>query len=165
MSKAFLYIFDLDGTLIEGYINPPQPFERVEPLPQRAAKLAALRADGHIIAIATNQGGVAFGYNSEKDVRAKFARALEALGLPDNTHIAFCFSDARSKDARYNKPEDVARRKPSGAMLREIMAAFPDAAAKGVFYVGDRPEDQAAAADAGVPFMWAADFFGDVPNG
>jgi phosphoglycolate phosphatase-like HAD superfamily hydrolase len=31
-----------------------------------------------------------------------------------------------------------------------------------VVYVGDRPEDEAAAKNAGVPFQWAAEFFGGI---
>jgi hypothetical protein len=44
-------------------------------------------------------------------------------------------------------------------MLRELMAAHPEAAAHGVIYVGDTARDQQMARDAGVSFQWAWDFF------
>lgn len=153
-----LYLFDLDDTLIEGYVKQ-HPYSRVEVLPGRIERIATLRADGHIIGIITNQGGIAFGYNTEDDARTKFGQALKKLGLLADTQIAVCYSDSRSKDGRYNTPADVARRKPSGAMIRELTAANSEQATQGVLFVGDRPEDEAAATDAGVPFQWAHEFF------
>lgn len=74
-----------------------------------------------------------------------------------------CYSDSRSKNPQYRK--GVERRKPSGQMIREALAS--DAKAGGyshqnlssVIYVGDRPEDEAAARDASVAFSWAEEFF------
>jgi D-glycero-D-manno-heptose 1,7-bisphosphate phosphatase len=158
-----LYIFDMDGTVIESYMDRrDKDYHAVKPLPGVVEKLAALQAAGHQVAIASNQGGIAFGYNSEEDWRRKLGRAMVQLGLPADTPVAVCFSDARSKHPRYNKPDEVARRKPSGAMLRELMAQA-DATADQTMYIGDRPEDQAAAADAGVAFTWADDFFATIP--
>ena len=154
-----LYIFDLDGTLIESYMNPKRPFARVAVLPRRIEVLGDLRRQGHKIAIATNQGGVAFGYNTETEVQDKISRALKALGLEDDTFVAVCYSDRRARNPAYNRPADYARRKPSGAMLREAMAAWPEATQQGVLYVGDRPDDESAAQDAGVPFEWEREFF------
>jgi len=54
----------------------------------------------------------------------------------------------------------TARRKPSGAMIREAMARYVYSASE-TLYVGDRPEDEAAARNAGVGFQWADDFFKD----
>ena len=44
-------------------------------------------------------------------------------------------------------------------MLQEAIKAHPHAARLGVLFVGDRPEDEQAAANAGVSFQWADDFF------
>ena len=66
----------------------------------------------------------------------------------------------RSRDERYNQPEDAERRKPSGRMIIEAIDAHEDAAYDGVLYVGDRSEDERAALDADVSFEWATDFFG-----
>ena len=43
-------------------------------------------------------------------------------------------------------------------MIRELMVAL-GYTADATMYVGDRPEDEQAAADAGVAFRWAAAFF------
>lgn len=149
------YIFDIDGT-----IRSNERFQPGDLLPGRATKIAQLVAEGARIGFASNQGGVAFGYTTEDAVQAGFARMLATLGLPAETPIAVCYSDARSKDARYNQPADCARRKPSGAMIAETAAALGQPLAD-VTFIGDRPEDEQAAAAAGVRFVWAADFFGE----
>jgi D-glycero-D-manno-heptose 1,7-bisphosphate phosphatase len=157
-----LVIFDLDGTLISSYMDEPdQDYGRWHVLPGRRERLAELLTTGHTVGIVTNQGGVGLGYTPEEQAHAKIAQALDTLGLPPDTTIAVCFGHVESQDPRYNHPEVVARRKPSGIMIREVIAAQPTAAAAGVIYVGDRPEDQAAANDAGVPFIHAAQYFGD----
>jgi D-glycero-D-manno-heptose 1,7-bisphosphate phosphatase len=172
-----LYLFDLDDTLIAGYMaRPDKAYAPVELLPGRAVKLAQLRERGDDIAIVSNQAGVAFGHITAQDVIAKLGLVASALGYTSiwlfdggtpvrlgfdapalECHI--CYSDARSKNAQYRTPLDVARRKPSGQMIREAMEESPEAAALGVLFVGDRPEDEAAAKDAGVAFQWAHIFF------
>jgi D-glycero-D-manno-heptose 1,7-bisphosphate phosphatase len=52
------------------------------------------------------------------------------------------------------------RRKPGPGMLREAMSDF-EADPDETLYVGDRPEDEQAAKNAGVDFVWASEFFGD----
>ncbi|HUS17518.1 MAG TPA: HAD-IIIA family hydrolase [Chloroflexia bacterium] len=155
-----LKLFDLDGTLITSYMdNPDRAYDRWHVLPGRVARLAAERAAGHQVGIVTNQGGVAFGHVREQHATAKIAAVLQALQLPADTPVAVCYADPRSKNPRYTAPAQVARRKPSGAMIRELVAAYPEAAADGVLFVGDRPEDAAAAMHAGVAFVWADAYF------
>jgi D-glycero-D-manno-heptose 1,7-bisphosphate phosphatase len=155
-----LYIFDLDDTLIEGYVKK-QPYNCVIVLENRKERLAGLMEEGHEIAIVTNQGGIGFGFNTEAEYHLKIAQALDDLGLSHDTSVAVCFSHPQSQNRVYNRPEDYTRRKPSGAMIKEVMRANEYAARRGVLYVGDRPEDSAAADDAGVQFAWTWDFFGD----
>lgn len=157
-----LYIFDLDGTLISGYMDTPtKDYHIWHVLPGRVEKLAELRAAGHIVEIATNQGAVAFGYVAEQVAWEKLYSARAALGLDALTTMAACFADARSPDPRYNDPAEVARRKPGGAMIQELINRHPYEASLGVLFVGDRPEDEQAAQNAGVAFRWAHEFFGD----
>jgi D-glycero-D-manno-heptose 1,7-bisphosphate phosphatase len=174
-----LYLFDLDDTLIAGYMaRPDKAYAPVELLPNRAAIIAELRARGNDIALITNQAGVAFGHITEQDVIAKLGLVASALGFASiwlfdgGTHMRIgwefpalvchvCYSDARSKNAQYRTPADVARRKPSGQMIREAMGDSPEASALGVLFVGDREEDLQAAQDAGVAFQWAHIFFKD----
>jgi len=152
-----LYLFDLDGTLISGYMdNPDRDYHTWQPLPGRGRKLAELRHAGHSVGVITNQGGVAFGLVTEADWERKIADVCYRLRL-DWESVFVCFADARGK-APYNDPAAAARRKPSGAMIREAMARYAYAAAD-TLSVGDRPEDEQAARDAGVAFQWADDFF------
>jgi D-glycero-D-manno-heptose 1,7-bisphosphate phosphatase len=157
-----LYLFDLDDTLITGYMNSPsRNFWGWAPLRQRRERLAELCAEGHEVGIVTNQAGVAFGHVTEADVSEKLTAVLVALDLPLSTPVRVCYAHPTAIVLRYREPVQVARRKPSGAMIREVMRLLPEQAAQGVVYVGDRPEDEAAAADAGVAFAWAREFFED----
>lgn len=175
-----MILFDLDNTLLTGYMDDAEKrFNRWEVLPGRLNKLYDLRAYGVAIGIVTNQGGVAFGKVTETEVYRKLQQVASVLlfdhleiydGLneeqPQVTYgatgrggllrVFVCYSDARSGDARYNQPADVSRRKPSGAMIQEARGAL---GAEHVLFVGDRPEDETAAKDAGVAFAWAEDFF------
>lgn len=164
-----LYLFDLDNTLISGYMdNPDKNYDAWKVLPGRRTRLNQLLMQGHKVAIITNQGGVAFGLVSERACDAKLNQAVRALGLsnprsggdaPDP--LIYCSIHHPNGKPPYNDPVLAARRKPSGAMIREAMQDYPQAAARGVLMVGDRPEDEAAANDAGVPFQWSHEFFGD----
>lgn len=160
-----LYLFDLDGTLISGYMdNPDRDYHTWQVLPGRSEQLIQLAVAGHDIAIVTNQGGVAFGFIDEQTAWMKIYEAARRCGLPPDTIRTYaCFHDPRGKSP-YNDPVQAARRKPSGAMIREAMfdagLSDDDADDRGhVLFVGDRPEDEAAAKDARVPFQWAHLFF------
>jgi D-glycero-D-manno-heptose 1,7-bisphosphate phosphatase len=155
-----LICLDLDGTIVSPYIsNHGQNYHDWQVLIGRRERLAGLQAEGHTIAIVTAQAGVALGYLSEADVAQKLQAVLVALRLPAATPVVVCYAHPEATDARYRTPEELARRKPAGAMLRELMAAHPEAAAQGVIYVGDTARDQQMASDAGVTFQWAWDFF------
>lgn len=150
-------IFDFDGTLVEAYMDrSDRNFFLVRPLPRRIERLALLRDRGHTIAVATNQAAVAFNYVTEQDVRDKLQRALLHLMLPSETIVKVCYAHPKASIPHYKDPAELARRKPSGAMLLEITGGDPDA-----FYIGDREEDEQAARAAGIPFCWTHSFFND----
>jgi D-glycero-D-manno-heptose 1,7-bisphosphate phosphatase len=163
-----LYLFDLDNTLISSYLDTPEKdYNDWHVLPGRREKLEQLRNRGHAIAIVTNQRGIAFGYTSIEQYDDKVLDAIGRLGLsnprsdgaPAYPFVYVCPSDVRGKPP-YNDPNDAARAKPSGAMIREAMEDHPQDTAEGVLMVGDRQEDYDAAKNAGVPFQWAHVFFG-----
>src|SRR5687767_14747564 len=80
--RNVLYLFDLDNTLISGYMdNPDKNYDAWKVLPGRRARLNQLLMQGHKVAIITNQGGVAFGIVSERACDAKLTQAIRALGL------------------------------------------------------------------------------------
>lgn len=161
-----LYLFDMDGTLITGYMdNPGREYDQWDVLPKRKARIRELLLQGNEVCIITNQGGVAFGHVTDRQADTKIHKVLSELGLidlrsdgdPAPARVIACYSDTRGRPP-WNDPVDAARRKPSGAMIREAIARFPVAASLGVVYVGDRLEDYEAAKDAGVPFQWAHEF-------
>ena len=157
-----LYIFDKDGTLIASLGKRPanSPAEQ-HPLPGVVEKLAELRAAGHRLALASNQGGVAWGFLTLEKAGALMVDCAEKVGGLD----AWRFSPYDSKAAarRPNSPYacEHESRKPRPGMLLEIMAEL-GASASDTVMVGDQESDQQAAQAAGVSFAWAADFFGQV---
>lgn len=156
-----LYLFDMDGTLIENYMDSPnrdKDYDKVELLPGRRERLHKLWQNGNKLGIVTNQGGVAFGYVTHEQAQSKIERVVAMLGVPMSLH--YCFSDRRGK-VPWNSPQDADRRKPSGAMILEAMQRHEISMGQQVIMVGDRPEDCDAAENAGVEFEWADDFFAE----
>lgn len=174
------YLFDLDGTLIVGYMDrADKDFAPVELLPGVAETWKRLRWEtGNNLAIVTNQAGVAFGFTSEDDVILKFQRVASALGydwievhygadeplemeslVPGGEGVLVfhvCYTHPKASVERYQEDNLVSdRRKPSPLMIREAMErqeGWP-------IFVGDSAEDEKAARNAGIAFQWAGEFF------
>lgn len=151
-----LIIFDKDGTLT---INPeekrpPNTLEEVTFYPDVEAKTKALKAEGHTLAVATNQGGVAFGFFSREDAHAIAEHAADFIGA---TAYAVCVVHPKGKVAGTKRESDY--RKPNGGMIQYLMDALGYDASETV-YVGDMDSDKEAAVAAGVRFEWANEFFG-----
>lgn len=158
-----LYL-DLDGTVREGkddalgrFVNGP---EDVVVFPQAVELMRRWRADGGRIVGVSNQGGVALGLVSFRDVADGMVETQKQTGgLFDR--IMFCIHHPKAAD-----PE-MARcwcRKPSAGAVVEaahgLVERFRDERYPpymGLF-VGDRPEDKACAESAGLDFMWAVDW-------
>jgi D-glycero-D-manno-heptose 1,7-bisphosphate phosphatase len=154
-----LYIFDKDGTLIASLGKRPAntPAEQ-RPLPGVVEKLAELRASGHRLAMASNQGGVAWGFLTLEKTEALMADCAAKVGGLDT--YRFSPYDAKAAGRRPNSPyarEDESR-KPRPGMLLEIMSELGISPAETVM-VGDQESDQQAAEAAGVQFTWAETFF------
>lgn len=166
---AELIVADLDGTVIEGYMDAPKAerdFAKVAIFASAAGQIAAARAAGKKVAIATNQAGVAFGYQSVEETEAKFQRVAQLLGYraalvadgrqpirqpaPNELLVCVCYAHPDAEPWR----DTLARRKPSGAMIREAAQAH-GVPLEHTLYVGDREEDNKAAGDAGVAFLKA----------
>jgi D-glycero-D-manno-heptose 1,7-bisphosphate phosphatase len=136
-----LVIFDLDGTLTPQRPSSTAPFKR-EFLPNVRERCAQLRADGHVLAIATNQGGIRKGLK-----RDEVFAILKWVSNELNISMAH-FADGTNPD----------RKKPAPGMLLELMNELGHDGTNTVF-VGDAPTDLAAAVAAGVRFHWANQFF------
>lgn len=152
-----LAIFDFDSTLVtssSGAKFPQGVADRVW-LPRRLEKLRALRTLGTKLAIATNQGGAAFGYFKPHEFDVVVRRFAQEA---DIDAVAVCYEHPQGR-----VPELIAesgRRKPAPGMLLELMSTF-GVSPELTLYVGDREEDREAARRARVAFEWASDFFGD----
>lgn len=158
-----LIIFDKDGTLV-GVPDPAgnrpanSPEEQVL-LPGRLEKIQRLREQGARIAIASNQGGVAWGFISYDQAAALMEDCARKIGGADA--IRFCPHDARAVGKPNSRAEYAVPcgcRKPAPGMILSIMQELGASPANTIF-VGDRPEDAEAAKAAGVRFEWAEIFF------
>ncbi len=154
-----LYIFDKDGTLVGRAGNRPAntPDEQVL-LPGVAEKIAELRAQGHKLALASNQGGVAWGFITEDEAWALMDDCAEKVGGLDAA--AMCPYDARARGPKA-LPEfarDDRCRKPNPGMLLDLMEQLCASPASTVM-VGDRESDRLAAEAAGCEFVGADEFF------
>lgn len=154
-----LVIFDVDGTLTT--TKSGETF-RVSAddwqwLPNRVEKCHQLVKQGLVLAIASNQAGVAFPWSkfSEAEIQAELERTAQGIGAQ---FLAVCYSspNVKSLPAYFNANDR--RRKPGPGMLEEAMRHFGKTATQ-TLYIGDRPEDEQAAAAAGVDFAWADQFF------
>jgi D-glycero-D-manno-heptose 1,7-bisphosphate phosphatase len=150
-----LIIFDADGTLCT--TRSGATFRKTADdwklLPGVEQKIIELDKQGVKLAIATNQGGVAFGYMQPGDIRRELRALAEWLHIP---YVAMCFSHPAATVMQFL--EDSPRRKPGPEMLNEIIKSSGESK-QDTLMVGDRPEDEQAARAAGVSFMWAEDFF------
>ncbi len=135
-------IFDVDGTLVET---------------KSGAKLRELRVQGVRLAVATNQGGVAFGFMRREDILVELIKMCKEVGIPPGG-LYICYSHPKATIEEYRREDD--RRKPGPGMLQEAMNDF-EADQHETLYVGDLPDDEQAAKNAGIDFVWASSFFGD----
>lgn len=175
-----LYIFDCDGTLVEKYTDIL--------LPGVLEWFQAVDWSTTACAIATNQGGVGlrywmvaggFGdplaYPTETDVfnrlvsiREKLTPAHKPSVMP--IWVSYAYQSKRTGEwgptpygsvLEGNVPDFWRKewRKPSPGMLIQSML-WARVSAGGTVFVGDRGEDEQAAANAGVKFVQADEFFG-----
>lgn len=161
-SIPVLYL-DIDGTVRQGKDDPLGRFvngpEDVRVFPEAVEMMRRWkRARGRIVGV-SNQGGIALGLVEPRQVALAMQEThRQADRLFDK--IAWC-----SHHPGAQLPE-MARcwcRKPKAGLL--IEASLDLARAHGEMYppymglmVGDRGEDEACAAAAGLDFQWAADW-------
>lgn len=157
-----LICFDVDGTLVT--TKSGETFRKTaddwEWLPRRL-EICARFAHVHF-ALITNQAGVAFPWSNfrETEMQAEIEAVASTIGAD---FVGVCYSTPNAKALpQYFNPADH-RRKPRPGMIVEAMKAYSITDPKKVLMVGDRDEDQAAAAAAGADFCWAGEFFSDEP--
>ncbi len=160
-----LYIFDKDGTLVSFIrwwvfpIAPIHPREQIL-LPGIFERLAALRAAGHRLAIASNQRDVALGITTFEQAQTLMKNCAAKVGGVDAWR--FCPYHPKAPEQLHGQPNpycrDDDRRKPRPGMLLEIMQelGYP---ASDTFMVGDSHHDRLAAEAAGISFIRSKQFF------
>jgi histidinol-phosphate phosphatase family protein len=171
-----LYIFDKDGTLVGSTAKgrPPSTREEQFVLPGVAEKLREIvspeeaargvreisrieepQRSGNVLAMASNQGGIAFGYIHWVDAMDIMYDATSKIGI-EFAQIEFCPHHPGGDNVF---ARECACRKPLPGMLFKIMMAS-DFAPKDTIFVGDQETDRQAAEAAGIDFVRAKDFFG-----
>jgi len=146
-----LYIFDKDGTLVSGAIARPTntPEEQVL-LPNVKRIICKLRKRGDKIAIASNQGGVAWGFITYEQADELLKDCAKKIGGVDA--YEFC-----PHDDRKNEPCEC--RKPKPGMILKIAERLGFGVVDDIVFVGDQDSDEQAARAAGVAFVRADVFF------
>jgi D-glycero-D-manno-heptose 1,7-bisphosphate phosphatase len=142
-----LYIFAKDGTLV----TKNSVGEQVA-LPGVIEKCVELRQAGHILAIASNQGGVARGFISLDEADALMKHAADLIGAK---WWKFCPHHPGGKGSLGRECDC---RKPKPGMLQSIMRHLGFWPVSTIM-IGDMESDRDAAAAAGVRFVWADEFF------
>jgi histidinol-phosphate phosphatase family protein len=155
-----LLFLDRDGTLNRSLgRRPPNRPEEIDLLPGVATRLHRYAASGWRIVIVTNQGGIAFGYQTEAQAHATHQALLDALPVRvDASYL--CPHHPEGTNRRYAIA--CPNRKPAPGAIQDALVRF-QAQPQDCLFVGDQESDRLAAKAAGVPFQWAWEFFGREP--
>ena len=159
-----LIIFDLDQTLVRPVpgVKVPNRIDQQEMIPGVVERCAELRAEGHRLAMASNQGGVALGIADFHETLDRVEDAAKKIGT-GGYWIASLYHEKGTIRQPHNPDEgycnDPFWRKPMPGMLLHLMLETRTTAPDTLF-VGDQESDRQAAINAGVRFEWAKDFFG-----
>jgi histidinol phosphatase-like enzyme len=170
-----LYIFDLDSTLVKLY--------GTEPLPGVHVGLDLLKREGHLLAVATNQAGPAWGEETGEDkfpeaisLGRRFLKIAELIPVLDSIPWFVSLYDERLSLAQHtydalvrdflfggeglelHVAADPTWRKPEPGMLLAACRHYGLPGAQAVF-VGDAETDAEAASAAGMAFIYADEFF------
>ena len=152
-----ILFLDRDGTLNRSIgARPPNTPQEVALLPGVASVLSDHAAQGWVIVIVSNQGGVASGYISEAEASAVQLRVIDLMPVPVAASF-FCPHMPGARVAEYAL--DCPNRKPKPGFLFTALEQF-GARAEDCLFVGDSNTDKLAAESAGVAFRWADLFFG-----
>lgn len=155
-----LYIFDKDGTLAKSVVekngksHAPNRLEDQAYFEDVRLKCAELKAAGHTLAVASNQGGVAFGIFPADEAELLVSSAAAYIGA---AAYRVCFYHPKGSVFPYD--DDSYCRKPNPGMLLELMEEL-HFTSENTTMVGDWESDKQAADAAGCDFRWAHEFFG-----
>lgn len=160
--KSKILFLDLDGTVRKGYDELGKfvhKKEDVEVFPEMVEKIRIYKRNGFRIVGITNQGGVAMGFCGEGDVVEGCIETNRQCNKMFDK-IMMCFHHPDAKDLEF---ADCWCRKPRIGMVidaanqlnRKYGEYYPPSEC---LFVGDRPEDEQCAHNAGIPFIDAKKF-------
>jgi len=137
--KGIVFL-DRDGTLIEevGYLSDPR---QVKEIPGAAESLLRLIRGGFLLAVVSNQAGLAkgkFGEEEGEAVHRAFVDLFRAKGV-DFAAVEYCPHHPEGSVEKYRVACDC--RKPSPGMAERVLARLGQPAAYTTWIVGDKMTD------------------------
>lgn len=153
---------DLDGTIRKGreelgrFVHSP---EDVDLFPGAKERLWRYKLAGYRIIAVSNQGGIALGHVSFPSVADAMLRT-HVLADHVFDKITWCQHHPDAKDPEYavcwcRKPRIGGLVDAAVQLAARYKECYPPHLA---LFVGDRDEDRQCAENAGIPFMWAAEW-------
>lgn len=135
-----IVFLDRDGTLIEeeGYLSDPR---RVREIPGAAESLLRLIREGFLLAVVSNQAGLAkgkFGEEEGEAVHRAFVELFRAKGV-DFAAVEYCPHHPEGSVEKYRAA--CGCRKPSPGMAEKVLARLGKPAAYTMWIVGDKMTD------------------------
>lgn len=157
---------DLDGTI--RYSKTGEFIQNVNDIALFADvedKLWEYRDKGWLLCGISNQGGIAHGYKTMDDVAREMAATMRLFKRTGLFHAMTCCGNEENGTVEPYCHRSLMRKPYIGMLVqtehdmrqRGIIIDWPKS-----MMVGDREEDQQCAANAGIAFQWAHDFFGRV---
>ena len=137
--KGIVFL-DRDGTLIEevGYLSDPRD---VREIPGAAESLRRLIRGGFLLAVVSNQAGLAkgkFGEEEQEAVHRAFVDLFRAKGV-DFAAVEYCPHHPEGSVEKYRTA--CTCRKPSPGMAEKVLARIGRQAAYTTWIVGDKMSD------------------------
>jgi len=137
--KGIVFL-DRDGTLIEevGYLSDPR---RVREIPGAAESLLRLIRGGFLLAVVSNQAGLAKGKFGEEEweaVHHAFVALFRAKGV-DFAAVEYCPHHPEGSVEKYRAACDC--RKPSPGMAEKVLARLGQPPGYAIWIVGDKMTD------------------------
>ncbi|TGJ99827.1 hypothetical protein EHO57_13775 [Leptospira langatensis] len=132
----------------------------IELVPGIEEKIWQFRNARHLILGISNQAGVAWGFKSPNQVSAEMDYTLSLFSKNPFHLVKYCFHDAKGSLFPYNYRSLL--RKPDIGMLALMeVESFQEGFIidwDRSLFVGDRPEDEACAKNAGIAFQHISEF-------
>lgn len=137
--KGIVFL-DRDGTLIEetGYLSDPA---RLKEIPGAAESLGRLAREGYVLAVVSNQAGLAKGRIREdqaKAVHRAFIEYFRERGI-EFAAVEYCPHHPEGIVERYRKV--CGCRKPAAGMAEKVLRRLKASASCRIWVVGDKMSD------------------------